>query len=133
MSPVQLSKRNDPRYPLFIHVMGLCVLPMRSMGAALTSTRTRAQERMVNVIVNAGECLLLPAWWWHEVSSTVDAVQGIALAVNQWWHPLRTKNFPCAECRPRFNLRRYGQLLRRIHEMHLQKQPKEPRHSSNEL
>lgn len=77
---------------------------------------------MSSVTVNAGECLLLPAWWWHEVSSRVDIAEGVALAINQWWHPLRTKEFPCRECRPRLNLQRYGTLLRQAHERHLQQQ-----------
>ncbi|KAL5473204.1 hypothetical protein EMCRGX_G027656 [Ephydatia muelleri] len=57
-----------------------------------------------------GDALFMPAFWWHEVQSYPDPLEHRNLAVNFWYEPLLTKEFPCAECRLNFNLF-YRQLL----------------------
>eukprot|EP00892_Ulva_mutabilis_P010350 jgi/Ulvmu1/7688/UM038_0120.1 len=39
------------------------------------------------VTLHAGEMLLLPASWFHEVTSTSGAAEGPHAAVNYWFHP----------------------------------------------
>ncbi len=41
--------------------------------------------RMMTVDVHAGDALLLPAFWYHEVESFCDAPDELNLAVNYWW------------------------------------------------
>jgi hypothetical protein len=41
---------------------------------------------LTTVDVNAGDALLLPAFWYHEVDSFCDGPAELNLAVNCWWH-----------------------------------------------
>ena len=38
------------------------------------------------------------------------------VAINYWFAPLFEKEFPCAECRKKVNMKEYGDVLRRLHE-----------------
>ena len=42
-----------------------------------------AQRHRYEVILNPGECLFIPAGWWHEVSTLGD---GLVCSVNQFWN-----------------------------------------------
>lgn len=88
-SPVVPTQPDLARYPLYAHA------------------------RPFNVTVPAGHCLLLPAFWWHEVYTQPDA-HGWALSVNQWYHPVWIKDFPCARCPLRLNVARYRELLQQL-------------------
>ncbi|CAI8024674.1 Bifunctional peptidase and arginyl-hydroxylase JMJD5, partial [Geodia barretti] len=50
-----------------------------------------------------GDVLFMPAFWWHEVRSRPDLRERRNLAVNFWYEPVLTKEFPCPECRLQFN------------------------------
>jgi len=55
-------------------------------------------------VVNEGDIIYLPAYWWHEVRSEPDrASQSRNVAINYWFEPFFTKEFPCSNCRPQFN------------------------------
>jgi hypothetical protein len=41
---------------------------------------------LTTVDVHAGDALLLPAFWYHEVDSLCDGPDELNLAVNCWWH-----------------------------------------------
>lgn len=61
--------------------------------------------------VEAGDVLFLPSFWWHEVQSYPDQDEMINIAVNFWYQPFFTKDFPCAECPLEFNHEAYRDLL----------------------
>jgi hypothetical protein len=42
--------------------------------------------QLTTVDVHAGDALLLPAFWYHEVDSLCDGPDELNLAVNCWWH-----------------------------------------------
>lgn len=73
MSPVDITKPDLERYPLF-----------------------RKASR-IQCTIHSGDILFLPAFWWHEVQSRPDAVLR-NIAVNFWYSPFLTKDFPCASC-----------------------------------
>ncbi|XP_023931467.1 jmjC domain-containing protein 7 [Lingula anatina] len=52
----------------------------------------------MNCTINEGEVLFMPAYWWHEVMSSPGQQDHRNLAVNFWYEPFFTKEFPCAEC-----------------------------------
>lgn len=74
MSPVDILKPNYQRFPKF------------------------ADTYPMNCTISEGEVLFMPAFWWHEVQSHPNRNQGRNLAVNYWYEPFLTKEFPCAEC-----------------------------------
>lgn len=53
--------------------------------------------------VEAGDVLFLPSFWWHEVQSHPDSDEMINIAVNFWYRPFFTKDFPCPECELELN------------------------------
>ena len=74
--------------------------------------------------VDAGSALFVPSFWWHEVQShpgdhlqftanagahngsgrdSLAANISLNVAVNFWFSPLFSKEFPCATCRKEFN------------------------------
>ena len=61
-------------------------------------------------VIQAGDCLYLPAFWWHEVQSKPDA-HSKNIAVNYWFEPFITKEFPCPTC-PREVNPEYHHLLK---------------------
>ncbi|XP_078667713.1 uncharacterized protein LOC144909547 [Branchiostoma floridae x Branchiostoma belcheri] len=74
MSPVDILKPNFQRFPQF--------------AAALP----------VNCTIAEGEVLYMPAHWWHEVQSYPSSTQHRNLAINFWYEPFLTKEFPCQTC-----------------------------------
>lgn len=79
---------------------------------------------VIEVELQPGEMLFLPAWWWHQVKTTpAEATEGEAgdgvaaaelpwsAAVNWWFHPLRSKPMACATCELRPNLEHYPEGL----------------------
>lgn len=52
----------------------------------------------LNCTIHEGDVLFMPSFWWHEVQSYPDRVTKRNLAVNYWYEPFLTKEFPCAEC-----------------------------------
>lgn len=66
--------------------------------------------------VDAGDVLLLPAFTWHEVESFPAADAACAdgqslppnVAVNAWFEPIRTKEFPCSTCEWRVDAHKHG-------------------------
>ncbi|XP_066934010.1 bifunctional peptidase and (3S)-lysyl hydroxylase JMJD7-like [Clytia hemisphaerica] len=61
------------------------------------SNFTRAKPMECHL--NEGDVLFLPAFWWHEVQSYPNAVEQRNLAVNFWYKPFLTKEFPCVDCK----------------------------------
>ena len=43
-----------------------------------------SKAKPIEFIINPGEMLFLPAYWWHQVYS-ID----LAVSMNIWWNPLR--------------------------------------------
>ena len=66
--------------------------------------------------VNEGEALFVPSFWWHEVKSAPSATAHkfqqedyeveipLNVAINYWFDPLFDKEFPCVDCKKKFNL-----------------------------
>ena len=65
------------------------------------------------VTVAPGDCLFLPAYYWHHVE-TAPGGSGRGLAVNYWYEPFYRKPFPCADCAHRFHHELYHSSLERI-------------------
>ncbi|GFS22443.1 JmjC domain-containing protein 7 [Elysia marginata] len=86
MSPVDLKRPNLKRFPLF------------------------ADARPMKCSIKAGEILFMPAFWWHEVQSRPNVSEHRNLAVNFWYKPFLTKEFPCPECRLDVNPKYYHLL-----------------------
>jgi jumonji domain-containing protein 7 len=61
--------------------------------------------------VNAGDAIFVPSYWWHEVTSSPGPKQKfnkrssiqLNAAVNFWFEPLYTKEFPCVTCLRQLN------------------------------
>ncbi|KAK3728899.1 hypothetical protein RRG08_051549 [Elysia crispata] len=75
MSPVDLKRPDLKRFPLF------------------------ADTRPMKCSIKEGEVLFMPAFWWHEVQSRPNMSQHRNLAVNFWYKPFLTREFPCPECK----------------------------------
>ena len=60
--------------------------------------------------LNEGDVLYMPAFWWHEVQSFPNTLEKRNLAVNFWYEPFLTKEFPCPECKLDVN-KKYRHLL----------------------
>jgi len=75
MSPIDLVNPDYDRFPNF--------------------TRANAME----CVLNEGDVLFLPSFWWHEVQSFPNEFEHRNLAVNFWYKPFLTKEFPCPECK----------------------------------
>ncbi|XP_019626192.1 PREDICTED: uncharacterized protein LOC109471344 [Branchiostoma belcheri] len=52
----------------------------------------------VNCTIEEGDVLYMPAHWWHEVQSYPSSSQHRNLAINFWYEPFLTKEFPCQTC-----------------------------------
>ncbi|XP_069132177.1 uncharacterized protein [Argopecten irradians] len=86
MSPVDILKPDFQKFPQFASAMPL------------------------NCTLREGDVLFMPSFWWHEVQSSPNVTVGHNLAVNFWYDPFLTKEFPCQECRLDINPR-YRHLL----------------------
>ncbi|XP_057291218.1 bifunctional peptidase and (3S)-lysyl hydroxylase JMJD7-like [Hydractinia symbiolongicarpus] len=75
MSPVDILNPNFERFPNF----------------------TRAEP--MECYLNEGDVLYMPSFWWHEVQSYPNPTEKRNLAVNFWYYPFLTKEFPCAGCK----------------------------------
>ncbi|XP_071481200.1 uncharacterized protein [Diadema antillarum] len=74
MSPVDVLKPNYQMFPAF------------------------ADAQPLNCTINEGDILFMPAFWWHEVQSYPNEIERRNLAVNFWYEPFLTKEFPCPRC-----------------------------------
>ncbi|XP_060084095.1 bifunctional peptidase and arginyl-hydroxylase JMJD5-like [Ylistrum balloti] len=86
MSPVDILKPDFEKFPRFRSAMPL------------------------NCTLKEGDVLFMPSFWWHEVQSSPNGTAGHNLAVNFWYDPFLTKEYPCPECRLDINPR-YRHLL----------------------
>ncbi|ESO97617.1 hypothetical protein LOTGIDRAFT_152707 [Lottia gigantea] len=75
MSPIDILKPNFQKFPKF------------------------AETYPLNCTINEGDVLFMPAFWWHEVQSYPSPTEGRNLAVNFWYEPFLTKEFPCPTCK----------------------------------
>eukprot|EP01060_Flectonema_neradi_P015863 TRINITY_DN22500_c0_g1_i1.p1 TRINITY_DN22500_c0_g1~~TRINITY_DN22500_c0_g1_i1.p1 ORF type:complete len:484 (+),score=52.69 TRINITY_DN22500_c0_g1_i1:40-1491(+) len=83
MSPVHIGNQTElSRYPDFEH----------------------ANNTRLTCLVEEGDILFLPSFWWHEVRSMGHPV---TLAVNLWFEPYFAKAFPCKSCRLQHNRKVY--------------------------
>jgi len=89
MSPVDVQRANLTRFPLFDDVTALVC------------------------DVREGDLLYLPSFWWHLVESvpSSDPRKPPNLAVNYWFSPFWTSEFPCAECTWHINTEQYESTL----------------------
>ncbi|XP_077997049.1 bifunctional peptidase and (3S)-lysyl hydroxylase Jmjd7-like [Glandiceps talaboti] len=53
----------------------------------------------MNCTISEGEALFMPAFWWHEVQSFPSVTENRNIAVNYWYEPFLTKEFPCPTCK----------------------------------
>ncbi|KAK3598783.1 hypothetical protein CHS0354_020895 [Potamilus streckersoni] len=74
MSPVDILKPDFTRFPRF------------------------ADAYPMSCTIEEGDVLFMPAFWWHEVQSFPNKTAGRNLAVNFWYEPFLTKEFPCPLC-----------------------------------
>ncbi|BFZ04950.1 hypothetical protein BsWGS_07989 [Bradybaena similaris] len=74
MSPIDLLQPDLERFPKF------------------------SQVRPLNCTIQAGDVLYMPSFWWHEVQSKPSIHEHRNLAVNFWYEPFLTREFPCQEC-----------------------------------
>lgn len=74
MSPVDIRQPDFERFPLF------------------------KDARPLNCTIHEGDVLFMPSFWWHEVQSYPDKTTKRNLAVNYWYEPFLTKEFPCRDC-----------------------------------
>ena len=86
MSPVDILKPDFDRFPNYTRAVPL------------------------ECFLNEGDVLYLPAFWWHEVQSYPNKNEHRNLAVNFWYQPFLTKEFPCPECKLDINVM-YRDLL----------------------
>eukprot|EP00730_Choanoeca_flexa_P016258 TRINITY_DN7648_c0_g1_i1.p1 TRINITY_DN7648_c0_g1~~TRINITY_DN7648_c0_g1_i1.p1 ORF type:complete len:443 (+),score=83.35 TRINITY_DN7648_c0_g1_i1:135-1463(+) len=63
----------------------------------------RNQKSVLECHIGPGDALFMPAYWWHEVQSSPDVEDHRNLAINEWFEPVFSKEFPCAECKRTFN------------------------------
>ncbi|XP_071120831.1 jmjC domain-containing protein E-like [Mytilus edulis] len=75
MSPVDIKKVDFKRFPKF------------------------AGTYPLNCTLNEGDVLFMPSFWWHEVQSVPNRKEKRNLAVNYWYEPFLTKEFPCPTCK----------------------------------
>ncbi|CAG2240967.1 JMJD7 [Mytilus edulis] len=75
MSPVDIKKVDFKRFPKF------------------------ASTYPLNCTLNEGDVLFMPSFWWHEVQSVPNRKEKRNLAVNYWYEPFLTKEFPCPTCK----------------------------------
>lgn len=74
MSPVNMVKPDFSRFPMF------------------------GDTYPLNCTLEEGDVLYLPSFWWHEVQSFPNVTAGRNLAINFWYEPFFTKDYPCPEC-----------------------------------
>ncbi|XP_052226244.1 uncharacterized protein LOC127841457 [Dreissena polymorpha] len=86
MSPVDITNPAFERFPLF------------------------GEVRPLNCTIEEGDVLFIPSFWWHEVQSYPNVLEGRNLAVNFWYDPFLTKEFPCQYCKMDINPK-YRHLL----------------------
>ncbi|XP_029195651.2 bifunctional peptidase and (3S)-lysyl hydroxylase JMJD7-like [Acropora millepora] len=79
MSPVDILKPDYNRFPKF------------------------KEAQALNCTINEGDVLFMPSFWWHEVQSYPSENEPRNLAVNFWYEPFLTKEFPCATCKMEIN------------------------------
>lgn len=79
MSPFDIRKPDFQKFPAFGESMPL------------------------NCTIDEGDVLFMPAFWWHEVQSFPSKTRKRNLAVNYWYEPFLTKEFPCRECKLEVN------------------------------
>ncbi|XP_001626527.2 bifunctional peptidase and (3S)-lysyl hydroxylase Jmjd7 [Nematostella vectensis] len=79
MSPVDILKPDYERFPKFQGV------------------------RAMNCTINEGEVLFMPSFWWHEVQSYPSHINPRNLAVNFWYEPFFSKDYPCESCKLEVN------------------------------
>lgn len=75
MSPVDIENPNLERFPLF----------------------SNAMKNRMECTIESGDVLYLPSFYWHEVQSKPNQF-GRNIAVNYWFEPFITKEFPCEDC-----------------------------------
>ena len=78
----------------------------------MDGTSTVKDVPIMNCTVHEGDALFVPSFWWHEVVSTPGPSQTfqekkirLNAAINYWFEPLYTKEFPCAECSKHLNMK----------------------------
>ncbi|MES1907226.1 MAG: hypothetical protein MHM6MM_000386 [Cercozoa sp. M6MM] len=83
------------------------------INAKLGESLQKARLREVRCEVRSGDALYMPAFWWHEVISAPTEVDALErnVAVNFWFEPFWTKDYPCATCPMRFNHGAYARHL----------------------
>ncbi|KAK3103959.1 hypothetical protein FSP39_023261 [Pinctada imbricata] len=74
MSPVDITSPDFTRFPKF------------------------ADTHPLNCTISEGDVLFMPSFWWHEVQSYPNTDTSRNVAVNLWYEPFLTKEFPCPEC-----------------------------------
>ncbi|CAH1256686.1 JMJD7 [Branchiostoma lanceolatum] len=93
MSPVDILKPNFKRFPKFAEAV-----PMNCTIEEGERFPKFAEAVPMNCTIEEGEVLYMPAHWWHEVQSYPSSTQHRNLAINFWYEPFLTKEFPCQTC-----------------------------------
>jgi Cupin-like domain len=76
---------------------------------SLDSARFPAVEATLatECVLNAGDMLFVPSWWWHSVDTTPETDSSgkpaWSAALNFWFEPLYVKDYACADCKLRRN------------------------------
>ncbi|XP_066275806.1 uncharacterized protein [Branchiostoma lanceolatum] len=115
MSPVDILKPNFKRFPKFAEAVPVnCTIeegevlymPAHWWHLCITLYYLFLTQRFpkfadavpMNCTIEEGEVLYMPAHWWHEVQSYPSSTQHRNLAINFWYEPFLTKEFPCQTC-----------------------------------
>ncbi|XP_031574901.1 lysine-specific demethylase 8-like [Actinia tenebrosa] len=75
MSPINILKPDYKRFPKFKGVQAM------------------------NCTIDEGEVLFMPSFWWHEVQSYPNQEKPRNVAINYWYEPFLTKEYPCDSCK----------------------------------
>ena len=88
--------------------MVMSPIDIKKPDFARFSNFTRASP--LKCVLEEGDVLFMPSFWWHEVQSYPSKTESRNLAVNYWYHPFYSKEFPCPECKLDIN-KMYRKML----------------------
>ncbi|KAG9398658.1 hypothetical protein AC1031_014440 [Aphanomyces cochlioides] len=76
-----------------------------------------AEANAMRCVVEEGDTIFVPSFWWHEVVSAPAKDEPRNVAVNYWYKPVYNKDFPCQTCPLRFSMA-YADLLEQAQSSH---------------
>jgi jumonji domain-containing protein 7 len=69
----------------------------------------------VRVVLQPGEVLYVPSYWWHQVEAApateVPGTHDVTVGINKWFDPVFDKVAPCAACKLQPNRKAYPAMV----------------------